>query len=182
MVPNQNTLKKLVLKQCALDTKDVVHFEEIVKTFPNLEELQIDHFENAESFGMSKSNYYFQTENLEEDLDTLSQLRNLRVIKFRGLYEIGNSETRMNNGKGNSDDEEEEEEKDDNEVFFCELQKAQRTLCNKFHIDSEVEIDISTFSVFYTAGYSTALKAVLIKKKGFDPALLPPWISVDHRA
>ena len=61
----------------------------------------------------------------------------------------------MNNGKDNSDDEEE----DDNEVFFCELQKAQRTLCNKFHIDSEVEIDISTFWVFYTAGYSTALKA-----------------------
>jgi hypothetical protein len=44
--------------------------------------------------------------------------------------------------------------------------------------------------MFYTVGsacvgYSkgtTALKAVLIKKKGFDPALLPPWISVDHSA
>ena len=92
----QNTLKKLVLKQCALDTKDVVHFEEIVKTFPNLEELQVDHFENARSY------YYFQTEDLEEDLATLSQLRNLRIIKFTNLYEMGNCDSRTDHGKGNS--------------------------------------------------------------------------------
>ena len=47
---------------------------------------------------------------------------------------------------------------------------AQRTLCKQFDIDSEVEIDIAKRD-------GTALKAVLIKKKGFDPALLPPWIS-----
>ena len=52
---------------------------------------------------------------------------------------------------------------------------AQRTLCKKFHIDSEVEINIAQRG-------GTVLKAVLIKKKGFDPALLPPWISVDHSA
>ena len=94
---NQNTLKKLVLKQCALDTKDVVHFEEIVKTFPNLEELQVDHFENEIS-----RIYHFQTEDLEEDLDTLSQLSNLRIIKFTNLYEMGDWESRTDHGKGNS--------------------------------------------------------------------------------
>ena len=73
--------------------------------------------------------------------------------------------------KGNSDDEQE----DDNEMFFRELEMAQRTLCKKFHIDSEIEIDIA-----HPRG--TALKAILIKKKGFEPALLPPWISVDHSA
>ena len=52
---------------------------------------------------------------------------------------------------------------------------AQRTLCQKFHIDSEVEIDIAQPDG--TPFLSRALKAVLIKKKGFDPALLPPWIS-----
>ena len=52
---------------------------------------------------------------------------------------------------------------------------AQQTLCKKFHIDSEVEINIAQRG-------GTVLKAVLIKKKGFDPALLPPWISVDHSA
>jgi hypothetical protein len=93
---NQNTLKKLVLKQCALDTKDVVNFEEIVKTFPNLEELQVDHFEKARSY------YYFQTEDLKEDLATLSQLRNLRIIKFTKLYEMGNCDSRTDHGKGNS--------------------------------------------------------------------------------
>ena len=93
---NQNTLKKLVLKQCALDTKDVVNFEEIVKTFPNLEELQVDHFEKARSY------YYFQTEDLEEDLATLSQLRNLRIIKFTNLYEMGNCDSQTDHGKGNS--------------------------------------------------------------------------------
>ena len=160
----QNTLKRLVLKQCALDTKDVVHFEEIVETFPNLEELQVDHFENARSY------YYFQTENLEEDLDTLSLLRNLRIIKFTGLYKMGDSESRDDHGKGNSDDEEE----DDNEVFFRELKMAQRTLRKQFHVDSEVEIDIAKPD---DGPDGTALKAVLIKKKGFDPALLPPWIS-----
>ena len=166
----RNTLKKLVLKQCALDTKpDVPQFEEIVKTFPNLEELQIDHFAAAES------QYCFKTEDLEEDLNTLSQLRNLRIIKFTGLYEMGDSESRDLHGKGNSDDEEE----DDNEVFFRELKTAQRTLCKQFHIDSEVEIDIAKRD---DGQYCTALKAVLIKKKGFDPALLPPWISVDHSA
>ena len=51
---------------------------------------------------------------------------------------------------------------------------AQRTLCQKFHIDSEVEIDIAKSD---DRSNGTALKAVLIKKKGFDPALLPPWIS-----
>ena len=91
---NQNTLKKLVLKQCALDTKDVVHFEEIVKTFPNLEEFQVDHFETT------SSSYCFQTEDLEEDLDTLSHLSNLRIIKFTNLYEMGNWQSRC--GKGNS--------------------------------------------------------------------------------
>ena len=100
---NQNTLKKLVLKQCALDTKDVVHFEEIVKTFPNLEEFQVDHFATA------RSNYCFQTEDLEEDLDTLSQLRNLRFIRFTGLYKMGDSKSRDDHGKGNSDDEEEDD-------------------------------------------------------------------------
>ena len=158
----RNTLKKLVLKQCALDTKpDVPQFEEIVKTFPNLEELQVDHFATAES------TYYFKTEDLEEDLDTLSQLRNLRIIKFTGLYKMGDSESRS------YDDE--DEDKDDNEIFVRELKMAQRTLCKQFHIDSEVEIDIAQPD-------GTALKAVLIKKKGFDPALLPPWISVDHSA
>ena len=150
---NQNTLKKLVLKQCALDTKDVVNFEEIVKTFPNLEELQVDHFEKA------KSHLYW----------------NLRIIKFTGLYEMGNSNSRDYHGKGNSDDEEE----DDNEVFFRELKMAQKTLRKQFHIDSEVEIDIAKRD---DRPDGTALKAVLIKKKGFHPALLPPWISVDHSA
>ena len=96
---NQNTLKKLVLKQCALDTKHDVHFEEIVETFPNLEELHIDHF--------SGRNYYFQTENLEGDLDMLSQLRNLKIIKFTGLYEMGDSESRDDNLGEYSDNEDE---------------------------------------------------------------------------
>ena len=74
-------------------------------------------------------------------------------------------------GKGNSDDEQE----DDNEIFFRELKMAQWNLCKKFHIDSEVEINIAQRG-------GTVLKAVLIKKKGFDPALLPPLISVDHSA
>ena len=73
--------------------------------------------------------------------------------------------------EGNCNDEEE----DDDEIFFRELKMAQRTLCKKFHIDSEVEINIAQPG-------GTALKAVLIKKKGFYPALLPPWISVDHSA
>ena len=161
----QNTLKRLVLKQCALDTECDEKFEEIVRIFPNLEELQVDHFATAESHL-----YCFQTEDLEEDLDKLSQLRNLRIIKFTGLYEMGDSESRDYHGKGNSDDEEE----DDNEVFFCELKMAQRTLRKQFHIDSEVEIDIAKRD---DGPDGTALKAVLIKKKGFDPALLPPWIS-----
>ena len=93
---NENTLKKLVLKRCALDTKYVVHFEEIVKTFPNLEEFQVDHFETT------SSSYCFQTEDLEEDLDTLSQLSNLRIIKFTNLYEMGNCDSRTDHGKGNS--------------------------------------------------------------------------------
>ena len=94
---NQNTLKKLVLKQCALDTKDVVNFEEIVKTFPNLEELQVDHFENSSSHYL-----YFQTEDLEDDLDTLSQLSNLRIIKFTNLYEMDWESRTDPYGKGNS--------------------------------------------------------------------------------
>ena len=77
----------------------------------------------------------------------------------------------LDHGKGNSDDEQE----DENEKFFRELKMAQWTLCKKFHIDLEVEIDIAH-------PRDTALKAVLIKKKGFVPALLPPWISVDHSA
>ena len=77
----------------------------------------------------------------------------------------------LDHGKGNSDDEQE----DDNEIFFHELKMAQRALCKKFHIDSEVEINIAQRG-------GTVLKAVLIKKKGFYPALLPPWISVDHSA
>ena len=93
----QNTLKRLVLKQCALDTKHDEHFEEIVKTFPNLEELQIYHFEKTNS-----NYYYFQTEDLVEDLETLSQLSNLRIIKFTNLYEMGDWESRMDHGKGNS--------------------------------------------------------------------------------
>ena len=156
---NQNTLKKLVLKQCALDTICDVHFEEIVEIFPNLEELQVDHF--------SGDNYQFQTEKLEEDLDTLSQLRNLRIIKFTGLYEMGDFMSRDYNEKENSDDEE-----DDNEIFVRELRMAQRTLCKQFHIDSEVEINIAQ-----QGGH--VLKAVLIKKKGFEPALLPPLMLVD---
>ena len=72
----------------------------------------------------------------------------------------------MIHDKGNSADEQE----DDNEIFLRELKIAQRTLYKKFHIDSEVEINIAQPG-------GTALKAVLIKKKGFDPALLPPWIS-----
>ena len=59
----QNTLKRLVLKQCALDTELGENFGKIVRTFPNLEELHIDHF--------SGRNYNFRTERLEEDLDTL---------------------------------------------------------------------------------------------------------------
>ena len=161
----QNTLKKLVLKQCALDTKHDVHFEEIVGTFPNLEELHIDHF--------SGRNYCFQTENLEGDLDTLSQLRNLKIIKFTGLYEMGDSESRIDNLGVDSEDE------DDNEIFVRELKMAQWTLCKQFHIDSEVEIDIAQPDDRLDG---TVLKAVLIKKKGFYPALLPPWISVDHSA
>ena len=85
----QNTLKKLVLKNCALDTKrDENYFEEIVETFPNLEELQVDHF--------SGTNYHFQTEKLEEDLDTLrweisgfcllSFCQNERFLSFLSLY------------------------------------------------------------------------------------------------
>ena len=159
----QNTLKKLVLKQCALDTKDVVHFEEIVRTFTNLEELQVENFAGRY--------FCFQTENLEEDLDTLSLLRNIRIIKFTGLYEMGDSRSRRNNGKDNRDD----EDRDDNEIFVRELKRAQRTLCEQFHIDSEVEIDIAQPDG--TPFLSRALKAVLIKKKGFDPALLPPWLS-----
>jgi hypothetical protein len=77
----------------------------------------------------------------------------------------------LDHGKGNSDDEQE----DDNEIFFHELKMAQWTLCKKLHIDSEVEIDIA-----HPRG--TALKAVLIKKKGFESALLPPLVSVDHSA
>ena len=61
------------------------------------------------------------------------------------------------------------------EIFFRQLKMAQRTLCKKFHIDLEVEINIAQPG-------STALKVVLIKRKGFYPALLPPWISVDHSA
>ena len=68
--------------------------------------------------------------------------------------------------KDNSDD----EDGDDNEIFVRQLKMAQRTLWLQFDIDSEVEIDIAK-------GDGTALKAVLIKKKGFDPALMPPWIS-----
>ena len=49
----------------------------------------------------------------------------------------------------------------------------------QFHIDSEVEIDIAQPDDRLDG---TVLKAVLIKKKGFYPALLPPWISVDHSA
>ena len=84
---------------------------------------------------------------------------------------MGDSESRDDNLGELSDDEDE----DDNEIFVRELKRAQRTLCEQFHIDSEVEIDIAKRD-------GTALKAVLIKKKGFDPALLPPWISVDHSA
>ena len=85
----QNTLKKLVLKNCALDTKrDENYFEEIVETFPNLEELQVHHF--------SGTNYHFQTEKLEEDLDTLRWeisgfclllfCQNERFLSFLSLY------------------------------------------------------------------------------------------------
>ena len=161
-VRTQNTLKRLVLKQCALDTELGENFGKIVRIFPNLEELHIDHF--------SGKNYNFRTERLEEDLDTLSQLRNLRIIKVTGLYAMGDFISRNYNEKENSDDEE-----DDNEIFVRELRMAQRTLCMQFHIGSEVEIDIAKPD-------GTALKAVLIKKKGFDPALLPPWISVDQSA
>ena len=38
----------------------------------------------------------------------------------------------------------------------------------RFHIDSEVEINAAT---------ENAYKAVLFKKKGFEPALMPPRIS-----
>merc|ERR550534_3144743 len=110
----QNTLKKLALKQCALDTKDIVNFEEIVRTFTNLEELQVEHFAGRK--------FCFQTENLEEDLVTLSLLRNLRIIKFTGLYEMGNSRSRRNNGK------DDDEDGDDNEIFVRQLKMAQRTL------------------------------------------------------
>ena len=79
---------------------------------------------------------------------------------------MGDSESRDDNLGELSDDEDE----DDNEIFVRELKMAQRTLCKQFDIDSEVEIDIAKRD-------GTALKAVLIKKKGFDPALLPPWIS-----
>ena len=73
--------------------------------------------------------------------------------------------------KDNSDD----EDGDDNEIFVRQLKMAQRTLCKQFDIDSEVEIDIAKRD-------GTALKAVLIKKKGFESALLPPLVSVDHSA
>ena len=84
---------------------------------------------------------------------------------------MGDSESRDDNLGELSDDEDE----DDNEIFVRELKRAQRTLCEQFHIDSEVEIDIAQPDG--TPFLSRALKAVLIKKKGFDPALLPPWIS-----
>ena len=38
----------------------------------------------------------------------------------------------------------------------------------RFHIDSEVEINAAT---------ENAYKAVLFKKKGFEPALMPPRVS-----
>ena len=86
---------------------------------------------------------------------------------------MGDSESRDGNLGEYSDNEDEDE--DENEIFVRELKMAQRTLCNQFHIDSEVEIDIAQPDG--TPFLSRALKAVLIKKKGFDPALLPPWIS-----
>jgi hypothetical protein len=39
----------------------------------------------------------------------------------------------------------------------------------RFHIDSEVEINAAT---------ENAYKAVLFKKKGFEPALMPPRYSI----
>ena len=56
---------------------------------------------------------------------------------------------------------------DDDETIDS-LEMAMLLIHARFHIDSEVEINASTEDAF---------KAVLFKKKGFEPALMPPRIS-----
>ena len=91
--------------------------------------------------------YWFTTEMLISDIKSISKMENLRVLKLIHLYEGSNED-------------------------YCDtidnLELAMVVICRKIHTDLEIEISVATPNAF---------TAILIKKSGFLPSLMPPRIT-----
>ena len=74
-----NTIKKLELRDCGLDT---AHFKQIANLFPCLEELIIDFTTRYE-----QEDYAFDSDLMKFDLEIISRMKNLHTLKLLDLYE-----------------------------------------------------------------------------------------------